>query len=93
MGGHLSLFSRGHKSTTQDKSAFETHLTREQEGQKTGETRSKLLVKLIRGMKAVIKLRTKFFPCIRKFSRQRRLCKTGSQNAEKVISRLLLLIL
>lgn len=53
MGGNLNLFS---KSTKQEKSAFENIIQGGQEGQETGETQSKPLVKLIRGMKAVIKL-------------------------------------
>jgi hypothetical protein len=49
MGGHLNLFSRRQKSTKQDKSGTGRTEDRRNSGQAVGK-------KLIRGMKAVIKL-------------------------------------
>ena len=56
MGGHLNLFSKKTEIHQAGQVSVRKHHTGGQEGQKTGETQSKPLVKLIRGMKAVIKL-------------------------------------
>ena len=56
MGDHLNLFSKKTEIYQAGQVSVRKHHAGGQEGQKTGETQSKPLVKLIRGMKAVIKL-------------------------------------